>query len=272
MATPAQSSGPHDVHAGREAKLRVVGVSKVFQSSRGETVALDDIALDIRAGEIVCIVGPTGCGKTTLLWGMAGLNQLTRGEITLNGEPVNGPRPDEIGMVFQEANLLPWRNLRQNIELPFEIKQTSVDHARIERLLAATALAGFEKAFPRELSGGMRQRAAIVRALAQDPDVLLMDEPFSALDAFTRDESQELLLALWDETGKTIVFVTHNIPEAIFLADRVAVLTPRPGRLARLFEIRLPRPRTADMTFDSEFTALASEIKSSLGGGGGSAR
>ena len=160
---------------------------------------------------------------------MSGLHALTRGEILLDGSPVIGPRPDEIGMMFQDANLLPWRNLRKNIELPFEIKRRPVDRERIKRLVEEVGLAGFETAYPRELSGGMQQRASIVRALAQDPAVMLMDEPFGALDAFTRDEMNLLLMRLWTETRKTIVFVTHNISEAIFLADRVVVMTPRPG-------------------------------------------
>ena len=171
-------------------------------------------------------------------------------------------------MIFQEANLLPWRNLRQNIEYPFEIKKKPVDAAAIDRLLDATGLVGFEKAFPRELSGGMQQRASIVRALAQEPEVLLMDEPFGALDAFTRDEMNLLLLRLWSETDKTIVFVTHNISEAIFLADRVVVMTPRPGRLARIYDIDLPRPRTIEMTFEPEFIELIQDIKRTVETGG----
>jgi NitT/TauT family transport system ATP-binding protein len=199
---------------------------------------------------------------------MSGLHALTGGRILLDGSPVTGPRPREIGVIFQEANLLPWRNLRQNIEFPFEIKRTRRDDARIATLLEETGLVGFEKAFPRELSGGMQQRASIVRALAQDPAVLLMDEPFGALDAFTRDEMNLLLLRLWSASGKTIVFVTHNISEAIFLADRVVVMTPRPGRLARIYEIELPRPRTIEMTFEPTFISLIQEIKETVETGG----
>jgi NitT/TauT family transport system ATP-binding protein len=171
-------------------------------------------------------------------------------------------------MIFQEANLLPWRNLRQNLEFPFEIKHRKPDASRIVKLLDETGLAGFDNAYPRELSGGMQQRASIVRALAQDPSVLLMDEPFGALDAFTRDEMNLLLLRLWAESGKTIVFVTHNISEAIFLADRVVVMTPRPGRVARVYEIDLPRPRTIEMTFEPSFISLVQEIKLAVESGG----
>jgi NitT/TauT family transport system ATP-binding protein len=200
---------------------------------------------------------------------MSGLHALTRGRIVLDGHPVVGPRPAEIGMIFQEANLLPWRNLRQNIHFPFEIKRRPVDKARVATLLGETGLEGFEGAYPRELSGGMQQRASIVRALAQEPSVLLMDEPFGALDAFTRDEMNLLLLRLWAERGQTIVFVTHNISEAIFLADRVVVMTPRPGRLARIYDIDLPRPRTIEMTFEPGFIALIQDIKRTVESGGG---
>jgi len=222
----------------------------------------------VRDGELVCILGPSGCGKTTLLWAMSGLHALTRGRVLLDGTPVTGPRPSEIGMVFQEANLLPWRNLRRNLEFPFEVKRRKPDGPRIAKLLAETGLAGFENAYPRELSGGMQQRASIVRALAQDPSVLLMDEPFGALDAFTRDEMNLLLLRLWAETQKTIVFVTHNIGEAIFLADRVVVMTPRPGRVAHVYEIDLPRPREIEMTFEPGFIAQIQEIKRTVETGG----
>jgi NitT/TauT family transport system ATP-binding protein len=249
-------------------KISVDGATKIYAAKTGPVRALEDFSVDIRERELVCILGPSGCGKTTLLWAMSGLHALTRGRIVLDGRPVTGPRPDEIGVIFQEANLLPWRNLRQNIRFPFEVKHRRPDTARIEMLLEQTGLAGFESAYPRELSGGMQQRASIVRALAQDPAVLLMDEPFGALDAFTRDEMNLLLLRLWAESEKTIVFVTHNISEAIFLADRVVVMTPRPGRLARIFSIDLPRPRTVEMTFEPGFIEQIQEIKRVVESGG----
>jgi NitT/TauT family transport system ATP-binding protein len=250
------------------AEIRITGATKIYETKTGPVHALEDFSLVVRGGELICILGPSGCGKTTLLWAMSGLHRLTAGEILLGGSPVTGPRPREIGMIFQDANLLPWRNLRQNIEFPFEIKRTKRDNGRVDALLAQTGLAGFEKAYPRELSGGMQQRASIVRALAQDPEVLLMDEPFGALDAFTRDEMNLLLLRLWGESGKTVVFVTHNISEAIFLADRVVVMTPRPGRLARIYEIELPRPRTVEMMFEADFIELIQEIKRTVESGG----
>jgi NitT/TauT family transport system ATP-binding protein len=257
-AAAASSNGP---------RIRVLDATKVYESKTGPVNALESFSVDISDGEFVCILGPSGCGKTTLLWAMSGLHALTSGEVVLDGEPITGPRPGKIGMVFQEANLLPWRNLRQNIDFPFEIKRVKQDPDRTRGLLEATGLSGFEGSMPRELSGGMQQRASIVRALAQDPDVLLMDEPFGALDAFTRDEMNLLLLKLWSETRKTVVFVTHNIAEAIFLADRVVVMTPRPGRLARIYEIDLPRPRTIEMTFEPGFIELIQEIKRTVEAG-----
>jgi NitT/TauT family transport system ATP-binding protein len=246
-----QSRAAHAPQAAEDmAKISIQNATKVYAAKTGPVHALESLSVDIHEGELVCILGPSGCGKTTLLWALGGLHALTRGQVLVDGVQVKGPRPEVMGFIFQDANLLPWRNLRQNIEFPFEIKRRPVDGARIESLLAETGLAGFETAYPRELSGGMQQRASIVRALAQDPAVLLMDEPFGQLDAFTRDEMNLLLLRLWSETGKTIVFVTHNISEAIFLSDRVVVMTPRPGRLARIFEIDLPRPRTIEMTFE----------------------
>jgi NitT/TauT family transport system ATP-binding protein len=249
-------------------KLSVRNATKIYEAKTGPVHALEDFSVDIHEGELVCFLGPSGCGKTTLLWAMSGLHALTRGEVLLDGTPVRGPRPHEIGMIFQDANLLPWRNLRQNIELPFQIKRRPVNGALVERLVEETGLGGFEKAFPRELSGGMQQRASIVRALAQDPAVMLMDEPFGALDAFTRDEMNLLLLRLWSETGKTIAFVTHNISEAIFLGDRVVVMTPRPGRLAHIYEIDLPRPRTIEVMFEADFIELIQDIKRTVEAGG----
>ena len=266
-AATAPASVLEDVNAAT-AKIRVVNATKVYETKSGPVNALEGFSVDIRDGELICILGPSGCGKTTLLWAMSGLHALTRGQVLLDDQPIAGPRPREIGMIFQDANLLPWRNLRQNIEFPFEIKRETKDRERIAGLVEVTGLAGFEGAMPRELSGGMQQRASIVRALAQDPAVLLMDEPFGALDAFTRDEMNLLLLNLWSETGKTVVFVTHNIGEAIFLADRVVVMTSRPGRLARIYDIDLPRPRTIEMTFEPAFIGLIQEIKRTVEAGG----
>jgi NitT/TauT family transport system ATP-binding protein len=245
--------------------MTVEHATKHYKTQTGSVHALEDLSLAVGKGEFVCILGPSGCGKSTLLWAMSGLHELSQGRVVLNGTPVTGPRP-EIGMIFQDANLLPWRNLRENIRFPFEIKKKDPApyEGRIQGLLQEVGLAGFEKKMPRELSGGMQQRASIVRCLAFDPDVILMDEPFGALDAFTRDEMNLLIQRLWMETGKTIVFVTHNVSEAIFLADRVVVLTPRPGRLAHVFPIDLPRPRTIEMTFEPAFIHSVKEIKQTI--------
>lgn len=249
----------------RPITMSVQHATKHYKTATGSVHALENLSLEIPRGEFVCILGPSGCGKSTLLWGMSGLHDLTSGQVVLNGAPVTAPRP-EIGMIFQDANLLPWRNLWQNILFPFEIKKIDPKpyESRIQGLLSRVGLAGFEKKMPRELSGGMQQRASIVRCLSYDPDVILMDEPFGALDAFTRDEMNLLIQQIWMETGKTIIFVTHNVSEAIFLADRVVVLTPRPGRLAHIFPIDLPRPRTIDMTFQPDFIHVVKEIKNTI--------
>jgi NitT/TauT family transport system ATP-binding protein len=244
-------------------KLVVEGATKFYDTKSGPLHALDSFSIDVREGEFVCVVGPSGCGKTTLLWSMAGLHSLSAGRVSLDGEVVKGPHP-QIGMVFQEANLLPWRSLIRNIQLPFEIKRKKPDSTWIAHLLDRVGLAGFEHKFPRELSGGMQQRASIVRALSFDPSVLLMDEPFGALDAFTRDEMNMMVEQIWLETRKTIVFITHNIAEAVFLSDRIFVMSARPGRLARTFEVPYARPRTLDVMAERDFFEMVNEIKTEI--------
>ncbi len=244
-------------------KLAVRGATKYYDTKSGPLHALDNYSMDVNEGEFTCVVGPSGCGKTTLLWSVAGLHSLTSGDVLLDGEHVRGPHP-QIGMVFQEANLLPWRNLTRNIQLPFEIKRRQTDQEHIDHLLERVGLAGFGNKFPRELSGGMQQRAAIVRALSFNPSVLLMDEPFGALDAFTRDEMNLLVEEIWLETRKTIVFITHNITEAVFLSDRVFVMSARPGRLAKVFDISFPRPRSLDLLATREVFELVNEIKAEI--------
>jgi len=252
-----------EVATGKRPKLTVEGATKFYETRTGKVHALDNYGMSVANGEFVCVVGPSGCGKTTLLWSMAGLHSLTSGVVKLDGEPVTGPHP-QIGLVFQEANLLPWRNLQRNIELPFEIKGIPPDQARIEKLLDRVGLCGFGKKMPRELSGGMQQRAAIVRALSFNPSLLLMDEPFGALDAFTRDEMNMLVEEIWLETKKTIVFITHNIAEAVFLSDRVFVMSARPGRLAKIFDIPYPRPRSLEMMTEKHVFDLINEIKAEI--------
>lgn len=246
--------------ASTEPKLRVNDATKVYSTRSGDLLAIDRCSLSVKAGEIVSIVGPSGCGKTTLLWSMSGLHKLTSGEVLLDGAPVTGPNP-EIGMVFQDANLLPWRNLDANIRFPFEIKGTRPDRVWIDELLNRVGLEGFGGRMPRELSGGMQQRAALVRALSFKPSVLLMDEPFGALDAFTREEMNRLVEEIWLDRPTTIVLITHSIDEAIFLSDRIVVMSPRPGRVANIHEVPFPRPRSLEIMSTKDVFDLTNSIK-----------
>ncbi|MBL0373477.1 ABC transporter ATP-binding protein [Rhizobium sp. KVB221] len=243
--------------------MTVSSASKHYATRSGTVHALDRVSLQVREGEFLCILGPSGCGKSTLLWSMAGLHSLSNGEIRLGSDKIEKPHP-EIAMIFQEANLLPWRNLENNIALPFELKRTRPDKARIAKLLQRVGLAGFEHKFPRELSGGMQQRASIVRSLAVNPSVLLMDEPFGALDAFTRDEMNLLIQEIWMETGKTIIFITHSIAEALFLADRIVVMSARPGRIQEIVDVDFPRPRPVSIQSTPEFIARVNDIKAMI--------
>lgn len=236
--------------AGDAPLLRIAGLDMHYPSRRraagqGGTHALQGIELDIARGEFVALVGPSGCGKTTLLKILAGLIDGHSGRVTLDGRPLTRPSL-EVGVVFQEPTLLPWRTILDNVMLPVEL--AGLDRAaHVERamsLMAKVGLSGFEHKHPRELSGGMRQRAGICRALVRDPSLLLMDEPFGALDAMTREFLNVELQRLWMDSGdKTVVFVTHSIPEAVFLSDRVVVMSPRPGRIAEIVHVDLPRPR-----------------------------
>lgn len=246
-------------------KLAVKAATKVYHTASGDLVALENCSLDVRANEIVSVVGPSGCGKTTLLWSMSGLHGLTDGEVFLDNQKITGPHPD-VGLVFQEANLLPWRDLDGNIRFPFEIKRQKPDREWIAHLLHRVGLDGFGSKFPRELSGGMQQRAAMVRALSLNPSVLLMDEPFGALDTFTREEMNHLVEEIWLDTRTTIVFITHSIDEAIFLSDRVIVLSARPGRVAREYAIPFPRPRSMEVMATKEVFDLTNAIKMEIVG------
>ncbi|MCL8382587.1 MULTISPECIES: ABC transporter ATP-binding protein [Xanthobacter] len=243
-AALADAARPHIV---------VSGVDKRFVIPGGEIVALKDIDLTINEGEFVCLLGPSGCGKSTLLNAIAGFSAPTTGTITVDGRAVKDPGPDR-GMVFQEYALFPWMTVAQNIAFGLEIKGMS--RAQIEpkvnELLAMLKLAEFRDRFPKDLSGGMRQRVAIARVLALDSPVMLMDEPFGALDALTRRSLQDELIRIWSATGKTIVFVTHSIEESIYLADRIVVLTYRPGTIKRDIKVELPRPRDSASTAFNE--------------------
>lgn len=243
--------------------IRIDRVRKFFRSRDGATVeALRDVSLEVGEGEFVAIVGASGCGKSTLLRMVGGLIQPDSGSLHLAGQPVKGPT-DDTAMVFQAATLLPWLDIERNVTFPLSLAGRA-DAQAVQRgrgLLAAAGLAGFERKMPRELSGGMQQRAAICRALVQQPRVLLMDEPFGALDALTREEMSLELLRLWAEHRIAVIFVTHSISEAVLLADRVVVMSPRPGRVASIIEVGLPRPRSFDQVGDPEFGRCSKLIR-----------
>ncbi len=243
--------------------IRLDHVTKTYRTQRGELVrALEDITLHVRENEFVTIVGQSGCGKSTLLKLVAGLVSVSDGSIHVRDQPVHEPFPD-VGIVFQHPVLLPWRTVFGNVMFSIEMLGLDAGRSRdrARALLDLAGLGAFETKFPRELSGGMQQRVAICRALVHDPGLLLMDEPFGALDAMTREEMSFELLRIWDERRKTILFVTHSIPEAIMLADRVVVMTPRPGRIAEVLDIELPRPRTVELEFDERFKAYSQAIR-----------
>jgi NitT/TauT family transport system ATP-binding protein len=243
--------------------IAISNLEKTYTTrGRSRVRALAGISLQVAAGEFVTIVGQSGCGKTTLLKILAGLLPRSAGEVALRGRPVDGPSRD-IGIVFQDPVLLPWRTVVDNVMLPVQV--LGLDRAshrtRAMQLLALVGLTGFEDKYPHELSGGMRQRVAIARALVHDPSLLLMDEPFGALDAMTREYMNLELLRIWQESGKTIVFITHSIPEAVFLADRVVIMSARPGRIQEIVEVDLPRPRDLDMMASDEFGKYSRRIR-----------
>jgi NitT/TauT family transport system ATP-binding protein len=251
--------------------IRVVNASKVYQTQDGgEVEAFTNFNLEIEEDEFLVLVGPSGCGKSTLLKMIVGLLPPTRGAVYFQGTEVLSPRTD-FGMVFQEATLLPWRSVRDNVMLPIEILgKTDKDYrAEAGRLLTLVGLHGFESRMPYELSGGMQQRCAICRALIHDPRVLVMDEPFGALDAMTREEMGRELLRIWQKNRKTVVFVTHSIREAVWLADRVVVMTPRPAKIADIIEIEFERPRTEKMQFLPKFGEYVQSISDIIAGRSG---
>jgi NitT/TauT family transport system ATP-binding protein len=241
------------------ALIEVNAVNKVFPVPGGQVVALQDINLTINQGEFVCLLGPSGCGKSTLLNAVAGFALPSSGSIQVDGKAITAPGPDR-GMVFQEYALFPWMTVAQNIAFGLEIKgapRAQID-ATVEKLLSMLGMTEFRGRFPKDLSGGMRQRVAIARVLALDSPVLLMDEPFGALDALTRRSLQDELLRIWQELGKTVIFVTHSIEESIYLADRIVVLTYRPGTVKRDIHVDMPRPRDSG-------SAAFNELKRELG-------
>jgi len=245
------------------------GLNLTFQTNDGPVHALKDVNLDIRKGEFVSFIGPSGCGKTTFLRCIAGLETPTDGTLSVNGmTPDQARRARAYGYVFQAAGLYPWRTIGGNVKLPLEIMGFKSEQAeRVERVLALVDVGGFEKKFPWQLSGGMQQRASIARALAFDADILLMDEPFGALDEIVRDHLNEQLLALWARTEKTIGFVTHSIPEAVYLSTKIVVMSPRPGRITDVIDSPLPKERPLDIRDSKEFIDIAHRVREGLRAG-----
>jgi NitT/TauT family transport system ATP-binding protein len=246
-----------------DAFISIKNLRKEYLTRSAEKVlALENVNLRISENEFITVVGKSGCGKSTLLKLIAGILPISQGEIDIKGIPVSEPRRD-VGMVFQSPVLLPWRNVLENILFPIEIMRLHTDkyQEKAKKLIDLVGLSGFQNKVPRELSGGMQQRVSICRSLIHDPNILLMDEPFGALDAMTRDELGLELTRIWQQDKKTVLFITHSIPEAVFLGDRVIVMSPRPGRVVKIVPINLKRPRSVDMEFTEEFKKYVLEIR-----------
>src|SRR5712672_3987997 len=242
--------------------IEVRNVGQIFKTTTQDVVALSDVSLEVKPGRFVVLVGPSGCGKSTLLMMMAGLRQQTSGTILINDAPIPQPDPDRVGVVFQEPSLFPWLTAEENVEFPLALRGVAKSERRTkaEDALKLVGLEGFGKRHPHELSGGMKQRVSIARGLVQDPPVLLMDEPFAALDEQTRMTMGHELLRIWSQTAKTVVFVTHSLTEAVYLADEVLVMSARPGRIIDRIDITLPRPRTYEMMATDVFGKLRERI------------
>lgn len=247
--------------------IRIQRVTKEYQAKGGSMVAIDNISMDITDHEFLCLVGPSGCGKSTLLRMISGLEPISKGEVLIDGKPIEGTSP-KVGFVFQEYTLFPWRTVQKNVEFGLEIK--NVPPAEREKTAAKyidmVGLSSFRDSYPHQLSGGMKQRCAIARTLAVGPEILLMDEPFGALDAQTRNILQEQLLEIWQKEKIKVIFVTHSVDEAVFLADKVAIMTARPGRIKEIVDISLPRPRTrtdpeVNKVRDAILKSLFAEVK-----------
>ena len=242
-------------------KLKIDNVYKEYQGRNGKTIALNGVNLDIKENEFICVVGPSGCGKSTLLNIIAGLLEPTSGTVTLDGKVIEGTGVER-GVVFQQYALFPWRTVLKNVMFPLEMKKVPKEEAETiaRKYIKSVGLEGFEKSYPKELSGGMKQRVAIARAYAANPEVLLLDEPFGALDAQTRVQLQTELLETWEKEKKTCFFITHDVDEAIILAQRVIIMSARPGRIKKIVDIDIPYPRTQATKTDPRFLELKSEI------------
>jgi len=248
--------------------LEATGICHTFHGAEGELLALDGIDVGVAEGEFVAIVGPSGCGKSTLLRILGGLLIPTEGRVSLEGRPLLAPQR-RVSYVFQAVNLMPWRTVLRNVTLPLEVAHAARDRSigLAREMLSLVGLEGFERAFPRELSGGMAQRVAIARALVAEPEVLLLDEPFGALDALSREQMNVDLMRIWQVRRVTAVMVTHDLQEAVFVADRVLVMSPRPGRIRADVSVDLPRPRTLDVTYTEFFGAMTRRVRAALGPG-----
>ncbi len=246
----------------REVILEVKNLDKIYETAKGETTALKNVSFKTHRREFVCVIGPSGCGKSTLVRILAGLESYTNGQVLLDGEPVTGPARDR-GMVFQGYTLFPWLSVKKNIMFGLEMNNIPAEEAgrEVELWLELVGLEKFAHAYPHELSGGMKQRVAIARALVNQPRILLMDEPFGALDAQTRCKMQSHLLEIWRNIDVTIVFITHDLDEAIYLADRILVLKAHPGEVQELIEVPVPRPRSSDQLFGAEFLATKARLE-----------
>ena len=267
---PPDALSDGSVAAPRSPAIHARGVSLTFQTRDGEIAALANVDLDIADGDFVSLIGPSGCGKTTLLRIIADLERPTAGTVLVNGvTPEQARLQRRYGYIFQAPALYPWRTIERNVMLPLEIMgfDAAERRERVERYLKLVNLSGFERKFPWQLSGGMQQRASIARALSFDPALLLMDEPFGALDEIVRDHLNEQLLRLWDRTGKTVVFVTHSIPEAVFLSTRIVVMSPRPGRVIDIIACDFPRDRTLEIRETPAFLKVAQRVRSGLRAG-----
>jgi NitT/TauT family transport system ATP-binding protein len=255
--------------------VRIAGLEKTFSLPSGESMtALTGIDLELRRGEFVSLIGPSGCGKSTLLRLIADLTQPSTGVVTVNGKPAHQARVDrDYGMVFQAPVLFDWRTVEENVRLPLELTthERGARDARVREMLELVELTEFAGHHPYQLSGGMQQRVAIARALSFSPSILLMDEPFGALDEMTRERMNSEVLRIWEQTGITVVFVTHSIPEAVFLSSRVAVMSARPGRITRIVEIDLPRPRGVETRESRRYFEMVTEVREALRGGEGRA-
>ena len=245
-----------------EAAIEVADLSHVYAGPQGSVPALEDVSISVGTGRFVVIVGPSGCGKTSLLMMLAGLRHQTEGTILCQGRPIADPDPERVGVVFQEASLFPWLSALDNIEFPLALRGTPKEdrRRRSQAMLSLVGLDGFGGRYPHELSGGMKQRVSIARGLVQDPPVLLMDEPFAALDEQTRMTMGHELLRIWSTTRKTVVFITHSLTEAVYLADEVLVMSARPGRIIDRIPVTLPRPRTFEMMATDVFGRLRDRI------------